>query len=47
MTSVLGVHRAGDQLVRGRMVHVFVDPATLGKQAISDDVRARLAPYGP
>ena len=47
MTSALAVLRAGETLVRGRMVHVFVDPATLGKQAIPDGVRERLASYAP
>ena len=45
MASTLAVRRGGETLVRGRMVHVFVDPATLGKQAIPEDVRERLAPY--
>jgi hypothetical protein len=27
------------------MVHVFVDPQTLGKREIPDGVRARLAPW--
>jgi acyl-CoA thioesterase FadM len=27
------------------MVHVFVDPSTMEKQPIPDDVRERLAPF--
>jgi acyl-CoA thioester hydrolase len=45
MTSEFAERRDGDVLVTGRMVHVFVDPATLAKQEIPDDVRARLAPW--
>jgi acyl-CoA thioester hydrolase len=37
--------RAGDALVEGRTVYVFVDPATLAKQEIPGWVRERLAPY--
>jgi acyl-CoA thioesterase FadM len=32
-------------LVRGRIVHVFVDPATMQKKPVPDDVRAKLAPW--
>jgi acyl-CoA thioester hydrolase len=45
MTSEFAERRDGDVLVTGRMVHVFVDPGTLAKQEIPDDVRARLAPW--
>jgi acyl-CoA thioester hydrolase len=45
MTSEFAERRNGDVLVTGRMVHVFVDPTTLAKQAIPDDIRARLAPW--
>jgi len=45
MTSVLEEHRDGDVLVRGRMVHVFVDPSTMEKKPIPDDARERLEPY--
>ena len=37
--------RDGERLVEGRLVHVFVDPATMAKQAIPDWIRERLAPY--
>jgi acyl-CoA thioester hydrolase len=45
MTSEFAEKRDGDVLVSGRMVHVFVDPATMQKQPIPDDVRERLAPF--
>jgi acyl-CoA thioester hydrolase len=45
MTSELEERRDGQALVRGRMVHVFVDPKTLEKKAIPDDVRDKLAPW--
>ena len=45
MTSEFVERRNGDALVTGRMVHVFVDPKTLAKQQIPDDIRARLAPW--
>jgi acyl-CoA thioester hydrolase len=45
MTSEFAEKRAGDLLVSSRMVHVFVDPATMEKQGIPDDVRERLAPF--
>jgi acyl-CoA thioester hydrolase len=45
MTMSAAVRRDGDLLVEGRLVHVFVDPATMAKQAIPDRVRAGLAPY--
>ena len=37
--------RDGEALVEGRTVYVFVDPATMGKQAIREDVRERLVRY--
>jgi acyl-CoA thioester hydrolase len=37
--------RDGERLVEGRLVHVFVDPATMAKQAIPEWIRERLAPY--
>jgi acyl-CoA thioester hydrolase len=43
MTSEFAEKRNGDLLVSGRLVHVFVDPATMEKQPIPDDVRERLA----
>jgi acyl-CoA thioester hydrolase len=45
MTSAFAVTRGEQLLVQGRLVHVFVDPATMGKQQIPDDVRAKLAPW--
>jgi acyl-CoA thioester hydrolase len=45
MTSALEERREGDLLVTGRLVHVFVDPATHAKQPISEDIRRRLAPW--
>jgi acyl-CoA thioester hydrolase len=37
--------RDGDALVEGRTVYVFVDPATMGKQAIPGWVREQLEAY--
>ena len=45
MTSEFVERRDGEELVNGRVVHVFVDPTTLAKKSIPDDVRARLAPW--
>ena len=45
MTSEFAEKRNGDLLVSGRMVHVFVDPKTMQKQSIPDEVRDRLAPW--
>jgi acyl-CoA thioester hydrolase len=45
MTMAAAVRRDGEVLVEGRMVHVFVDPATMAKKEIPDDVRAGLEPY--
>lgn len=45
MTTATTVRRGGEVLVEGRLVHVFVDPATLAKQEIPAAVRAALAPY--
>jgi acyl-CoA thioester hydrolase len=45
MTSEFVERRDGEELVTGRMVHVFVDPGTLAKQDIPDGVRTRLAPW--
>ena len=39
------VRRDGQLLVQGRMVHVFVDPATMAKKEIPANVRAGLEPY--
>jgi acyl-CoA thioester hydrolase len=45
MTTATAVRRDGELLVEGRLVHVFVDPATMAKQAIPEDIRAGLARY--
>ena len=45
MTSELEGRRDGEVLVRGRMVHVFVDPETMQKKEIPDDARERLSAY--
>jgi acyl-CoA thioester hydrolase len=45
MTSAFAEKRNGDLLVSGRMVHVFVDPKTMAKQQIPDDVRTRLSEF--
>jgi acyl-CoA thioester hydrolase len=45
MTMGAAIRRDGELLVQGRMVHVFVDAATLAKKAIPADVRAGLEPY--
>jgi acyl-CoA thioester hydrolase len=45
MTSEFAERRDGELLVTGRMVHVFVDPATMTKQQIPDLIRERLAPW--
>ena len=37
--------RDGESLVEGRTVYVFVDPKTMGKREIPDDVRAKLGAY--
>jgi acyl-CoA thioester hydrolase len=45
MTTETAVRRDGELLVEGRLVHVFVDPATMAKQEIPDRVRGGLEPY--
>jgi len=45
MTSEFEEHRDGAVLVKGRIVHVFVDPKTMEKKAIPPEARERLAPY--
>jgi acyl-CoA thioester hydrolase len=45
MTMATAVRRDGQLLVEGRLVHVFIDTATMGKQPIPDYVRAGLEPY--
>jgi acyl-CoA thioester hydrolase len=45
MTSAFAEKRDGELLVSGRIVHVFVDPKTMAKKAIPDDVRSTLTRY--
>jgi acyl-CoA thioester hydrolase len=45
MTTETAIRRDGQLLVEGRLVHVFVDPATMAKQTIPDRVRVGLEPY--
>jgi acyl-CoA thioester hydrolase len=45
MTTETAIRRDGQLLVEGRLVHVFVDPATMAKQTIPDRVRAGLETY--
>jgi acyl-CoA thioester hydrolase len=45
MTSAFTVRRDGETLAEGRLVHVFVDPATMAKQQIPDHARDALAPW--
>ena len=45
MVSAITGERAGERLVEGRLVHVFVDPRTLAKREIRDAWRERLAPW--
>jgi acyl-CoA thioester hydrolase len=45
MTTQTAIRRDGDLLVEGRLVHVFVDPTTMAKQAIPAHVRAGLEAY--
>jgi acyl-CoA thioester hydrolase len=45
MAMATAVRRDGELLVEGRLVHVFIDTATMAKQAIPDRLRAGLEPY--
>jgi acyl-CoA thioester hydrolase len=45
MTMATAIRRDGDVLVEGRIVHVFVDTATMAKQAIPEHMRAGLENY--
>ena len=45
MVSEFAERRDGEVLVTGRLVHVFVDPATMTKQEIPRHVRDKLAPW--
>jgi acyl-CoA thioester hydrolase len=44
MVTDLAIRRDGELLVEGRLVHVFVDAATLTKTPIPDRLRATLGP---
>ena len=45
MTSSIEERRNGETLVRGRMVHVFVDAKTLAKKAVPPEMRETLSRY--
>jgi acyl-CoA thioester hydrolase len=45
MAMATAIRRDGELLVEGRIVHVFVDTATMAKQAIPDRLRAGLEAY--
>ena len=45
MTSEIEERRDGEVLVRGRMVHVFVDTPSMEKKEIPDDMRDKLTPW--
>jgi len=45
MTMGATIHRDGELLVEGRMVHVFVDTATMAKRQIPDWLRTGLETY--
>jgi acyl-CoA thioester hydrolase len=45
MTMAASIRRDGELLVEGRMVHVFVDTATMAKRPIPDWLRTGLEAY--
>lgn len=45
MAMATAIRRDDELLVDGRIVHVFVDAATMGKKAIPDHMRAALEAY--
>ena len=45
MAMATAIRRDGEALVEGRIVHVFVDTATMAKKAIPDHMRAALESY--
>ena len=47
MTTEIAVRRGGELLVEGRMVHVFVDAASMRKTPMPAEVRAGLERFGP
>ena len=47
MTSQIAVSCADDPVAEGELRHVFVDPHTMEKKPIPDDLRTALEPYAP
>ena len=45
MAMATAIRRDGEALVEGRIVHVFVDTATMAKKKIPDHMRAALESY--
>lgn len=47
MTTQIEVERVGDpaMVAQGELRHVFIDPESLSKKEIPDDLRAALEPY--
>jgi acyl-CoA thioester hydrolase len=45
MIAGFTARRDGEALVEGRTVYVFVDPRSMGKREIPEDVRAKLEAY--
>jgi acyl-CoA thioester hydrolase len=45
MAMATAIRRDGEALVEGRVVHVFVDTATMAKKPIPDHMRASLESY--
>jgi acyl-CoA thioester hydrolase len=45
MAMATAIRRDDELLVEGRIVHVFVDAASMGKKAIPDHMRAALETY--
>lgn len=45
MTTAINECRREELLAEGQLVHVFVDPKTLAKREIPDEVRTRLEPW--
>jgi acyl-CoA thioester hydrolase len=45
MQTATAIRRDGELLVEGRLVHVFIDTATMAKKAIPEHMRAGLEPY--
>jgi acyl-CoA thioesterase FadM len=45
MAATATVRRNGETLLEADMAYVFIDPRTIAKLAIPDDVRERLQPW--